>query len=681
MNKNTLELLRDDSYLEPYEGRIRERIHRYKSALARLSGSGGGAAARSGSSAPDTAPLVDFAAGHLYYGMHRLDSGWVFREWAPFASEIFLIGDFSGWIPDERWRLARISSHGDWELKIPEEELSHGTLYRLLVRWPGGEGERIPAWTRRVIQDPETAVFSAQIWHPSHEYPWKQNSLKKRNVPPLVYEVHVGMSGEDPRVSTFEEFRKEVLPRIVRAGYNTIQFMALMEHPYYGSFGYQVSSFFALSSRFGTPEEFKALVDECHARGIAVIMDLVHSHAVKNEVEGISRQDGSEYQYFHQGGRGMHPAWDSRCFDYGKDEVLHFLLSNCAFWMHEYRLDGFRFDGVTSMLYRDHGLGVAFDHYDKYFSGNVDEDAFLYLALANSLIHRINPEAVSIAEDMSGMPGLARAPEQGGCGFDYRLTLGIPDYWIKLLKERPDEHWDVREIWGTLNNRRFSEKHISYSESHDQALVGDKTLIFRLMDAEMYSHMSLSNPSLRVDRGMAIIKIINLLSFSLGGDGYMCFMGNEFGHPEWIDFPREGNQWSYHYARRQWSLLDHPELRYRCLAEFDRSMLSVCSDSLKDPFPALLTGHGEDQVLCYRRSDLIYAVNLNPSKSFTDYGIPVAPGTYRLVLNSDSGVYNGFSRVPDELELKTAGQKSGDNAFLPLYLPSRTALVFRRTGE
>jgi len=558
--------------------------------------------------------------------------------------------------------------------------LSHGNYYRLHICWPGGSGDRIPAYCRRAVQDPESYIFSAQVWNPEKEYSWKiprsESKDKSSGKPLIIYEAHIGMASEEGGMGTFEEFRLNVLPRIIDGGFNTVQFMALMEHPYYGSFGYQVSSFFALSSRYGTPEEFKALVDQCHESGIKVIMDLVHSHAVKNVVEGISRQDGSPYLYFHDGPRGDHPAWDSRCFNYGSPDVQNFLLSNCAFWMEEYHLDGFRFDGVTSMLYLNHGLGASFDHYDKYFGSNVDEDGILYLTMANHLIHTLQSDAITIAEDMSGLPGIARAPEEGGCGFDYRLAMGIPDYWIKLLKHVKDEEWAPGRIWETLNNRRYTEKHIAYSESHDQALVGDKTIIFRLIDAAMYTDMSADCDSLAVSRGIGIYKLINLLTFSLGGDGFMNFMGNEFGHPEWIDFPREGNGWSYHYARRQWSLADNPELKYGKIRNFTSDLVKICTTSLEAQYSDLILINENDKVLFYHRGDLYYLINLNPHQSFTDYGIPVPEGRYELVMNTDSKRFDGFGRVKDNMILSSESGSDGVSRILP-YLPTRTGLVFR----
>ncbi|MDX9799825.1 MAG: alpha-amylase family glycosyl hydrolase [Spirochaetia bacterium] len=658
-----LKIFETDEYLKPWSGIIEKRYKKFLAVKKRITGG---------------RLLTDYACGHLYYGVHKTDEGWVVREWAPNASEIYLISELSEWKKKASYRFHRIEGTDDWELACGSSMLNHGLLYKLQVIWPGGSGERIPAYAQRVVQDDETKIFSAQIWDPPEKYEWK-HSFTSSGEAPLVYEAHVGMAQEEGKTGTFAEFEKNVLPIIKDSGYNTVQFMALMEHPYYGSFGYQVSNFFALSSRFGTPEGFKSLVDSCHEAGLRVIMDIVHSHAVKNENEGLSLFDGTDYQYFHSGPRGTHPAWDTRLFDYGKEKVLHFLLSNCAYWLSEYNMDGFRFDGVTSMLYADHGLGKSYTSYDDYFSGNSDEDAIIYISLANSLVHEMKPEAITVSEDMSGYPGMAFSTEEGGLGFDYRLAMGIPDFWIKIIKEKPDEQWSAGEIWHQLSNRRKAEKSIAYCESHDQALVGDKTIAFRLMDSLMYTSMGVQDQNVIVDRGIALHKIIRLLTFSIGGEGYLNFMGNEFGHPEWIDFPREGNNWSYHYARRQWSLVNDKNLRYHYLAAFDRALLKSCGKVLSDRHAENVRIDDAGQVLSYKRGNLLFAVNLSPAVSHTDYILNADAESYDLVLNSDSPAFNGFGRVPDMLRLHSF--KEGGRSFITPYLPARCALVFRAAEE
>jgi 1,4-alpha-glucan branching enzyme len=458
--------------------------------------------------------------------------------------------------------------------------------------------------------------------------------------------------------------------------------MAIQEHPYYGSFGYHVSSFFAASSRFGTPDELKELIDTAHFMGISVIMDIVHSHAVKNEMEGLGRFDGTYNQYFHAGERREHPAWDSLCFDYGKNEVLHFLLSNCKFWLEEYKFDGFRFDGVTSMLYYSHGLGEGFSNYGDYFNANQDGDAICYLTLANRVIHQVNPHAITIAEEVSGMPGLAATTEAGGYGFDYRMAMNIPDYWIKIIKEKKDQEWSPSGIWWEVTNRRSDEKTISYAESHDQALVGDKTIIFRLIDSEMYWHMSVDNQNMTVDRGIALHKMIRLITASTINGGYLNFMGNEFGHPEWIDFPRQDNGWSYKYARRQWDLIDNTHLKYKYLGNFDKAMTALIGN-IKD-FQAStiykVWDNDGDQVLSYRRADLLFVYNFNPISSFTGYGLLVPSGKYKIVLNTDASIFGGFDSIDNSIEYTTLEDplyKSENKGWLKLYIPARTAIVLK----
>ena len=601
----------------------------------------------------------------------------MFREWAPNATAIYLLGEFNDWRKHPDYVLTKVGD-GNWEIKLPLGALVHEMLYRLLVEWNGGSGERLPSHVRRVIQDEYTKIYSAQVWDPLNPYQMRHERPKRTDYP-LIYEAHIGMSTEHRRVSTFTEFRLFVLPRIVDLGYNTIQLMAVQEHPYYGSFGYQVANFFAVSSRFGTPDELKALIDAAHSMGIRVIMDIVHSHAVNNEEEGLSRFDGSYDQYFYLGERGYHPLWGSRCFDYGKHEVLNFLLSNCKYWLEEFRFDGYRFDGITSMLYWDHGINKDFTEYSLYYDGNQDESAITYLALANRVIHQVDPEAITIAEDMSGMPGVASPLEYGGMGFDYRMNMGTPDYWIKLLKEKRDEEWHVGDLFYELTNKREEEHTISYAESHDQALVGDKTIFFRLVDKAIYSSMGVFDKNVIIDRGMSLHKMIRLVTIGTAADGYLNFMGNEWGHPEWIDFPREGNGWSYDHARRLWSLVDDENLRFRFLNMFDKAMIQMVNDTGVFHWrPEPLVRDNERQVLIFTRGDYLFVFNFNPEKSFPDYVFDAPSGKYTMVLNTDNKNFDGVGRIDEEVEHFTRYVSPGRGQ-LSLYVPARTGFVLRRS--
>lgn len=656
-------LYRNDPMLLPYASEIDRRARECRRKEKALLAEAG----------VDT--LADFANAYLFFGFHRTQDGWVYREWAPAADEMYLTGDFNGWNTTSH-PMTR-EANGVFTIELQgHDALRAGQRVQAVVVHDGQLLRRIPLYATRVTQDAQTFLWCAELEDNSVAFPWTDDSFipdKKL----LIYECHIGMATEQPTVGTYRQFREDILPRIHKLGYTAIQIMAIMEHPYYGSFGYQVSNFFAASSRFGTSDELRELINEAHRLGIAVLLDVVHSHAVKNTAEGLNEFDGTQTQFFHKGARGDHPAWGTKLFDYGKDEVLHFLLSNLKFWMHRFHFDGFRFDGVTSMLYRDHGLGRSFLSYADYFTLNTDGDALLYLQLANRLIHQVNPRAITVAEDMSGMPGMCRSTAEGGLGFDYRLSMGVPDFWIKLLKEQKDEDWDVWSIWHELTNRRADEKNVGYCESHDQALVGDKTLLFRLCDAEMYTKMNKGSQSAVIDRGVALHKMIRLLTATLAGEGYLNFMGNEFGHPEWIDFPREGNGWSYQYCRRQWSLADSPFLRYGQLNEFDREMIALLKKQNLLPKSAhALWLDKAKHILCYAKGNTIFAFNFHPSKSFTDYFLPgLSAGRYRVLLSTDDERFGGMNRADTTYRYNTYRTSDGKEGFR-CYLPSRSAIVF-----
>ncbi|GGK82339.1 alpha amylase C-terminal domain-containing protein [Rufibacter glacialis] len=665
----TLPLVQSDSWLAPYAPQLLKRLDRLENTRQAIN--------------HEHASLDAYAAWHRQMGLHYEpeNQGWRYREWAPAAQALSLIGDFNFW--DRAAHPLQKKENGIWEVFLPQDQVQvlHGHRFKVHVVGATGEGrDRVSPFAFRAVQDQETYDFSGQYWAPEESFSWTDEEFDATQLTqPLIYECHVGMAQEKHGVGTYREFADQILPRIAETGYNCLQLMALMEHPYYGSFGYHVSSFFAPTSRFGTPEDLKYLVNQAHRLGIAVIMDLIHAHAVKNVAEGLADFDGSGGQYFHQGPRGHHPGWDSKLFNYGVPEVRRFLLSNVRYWLEEFHLDGFRYDGVTSMLYHHHGEGVAFGHYDRYFDKSVDEDAILYLQLASDLAHSFTPGSLLIAEDMSGMPGLCRPIADGGIGFDYRLGMGIPDYWIKTLKHKRDEDWNLDEIWYELTNRREGEKTVAYAESHDQSLVGDKTIAFWLMDKEMYFHMRTVDQHPVIDRGMALHKMIRLITLSLGGEAFLTFMGNEFGHPEWVDFPRLGNNWSYQYARRQWSLVDNGELRYRQLWQFERDMLGLAQDNtLLEQGPAQkLHQDNTNNVLIFQRAGLVFLFNFHPKNSVPDYRFPVLEaGSYSLVLSSDTPETGGHDRVDTSIRYFTQPTKYGPR--LSIYLPNRTALVLRR---
>jgi len=665
------DILKIDPYLKPFQSDLKLRAERYTTCKKKLLGRG--------------QSFDSFANGDLFYGFHLTKDGWIYREWAPEADELYLIGDFNYW--DPKAHPLQKKENGNWEIFLPGvQALKHMSFVKVRVVAKNVSRDRIPLYIKRTVQDSITHDFRGQIWQPDCAFNWQDNEFHVDKSKTLfIYEAHVGMAQEKESMGTFKEFTELMLPRIKADGYNVIQLMAIMQHPYYASFGYQVSNFFAVSSWFGTPDELKELINTAHSMGIAVLLDLVHSHSIKNIAEGINEFDGTDYQFFHTGIRGTHPAWDTKLFNYGKPEVLHFLLSNIKFWLEEYHFDGYRFDGVSSMLYHHQGLGVAFTDYSKYFSMDTDIEAITYLQFANDLIRQVNPEAITIAEDMSGMPGMCLPVDFGGIGFDYRLSMGVPDLWVKILKELPDEKWSMRNLWQELTSRRPQEKNIGYSESHDQALVGDKTLMFRLADKEMYSHMSKNDDNLIISRAIELSKLIKFITITLGGEGYLNFMGNEFGHPDWIDFPREGNNWSYRHARRQWSLVDNKELKYEYLLNFDREMIILLKEHnvLNSCDLQNLWIDEEQNLLAFKKGGLIFLFNFNPCKSFLAYELPTEEkGEYKIVFNSDSEEFGGQSRISTDYVYHTKALEHKENKIgVEIYSPSRTVLVLKKVLE
>lgn len=659
-SQKRFKILDIDVYLQPFESDIKKRMKHYEDVKAKL--------------LTNYKDFSSFANAHLYYGFHQTNDGWFYREWAPNADSLSLIGDFNNWNRKSH-PLKKIDS-SNWEIFIPNKDsLPHKSEVKVQVIASGKTFDRIPLYIKRVIQK-DFGGFNGQVWQPEIPFIWTDNEFDLKSITsPLIYECHIGMATENESIGTYSEFTENILPKIKKSGYNTIQLMAIMEHPYYASFGYQVSNFYAISSRFGTPEDLKNLINTAHSMGIAVLLDLVHSHAVKNTLEGINEFDGSEHQFFHSGPKGNHPAWGTKLFNYGKPEVIHFLLSNIKFWLDEYHFDGFRFDGVTSMLYHNHGLGVSFDSYKKYFSMNTDIEAITYLQFANELIKEIKPSSISIAEDMSGMPGMCIPIKDGGIGFDYRLAMGVPDFWIKTISNLSDENWDLGKMWYELTTRRPGEKNIGYCESHDQALVGDKTIIFWLADKEMYWNMEINSNNHIINRAISLIKLIKLITFSLAGEGYLNFMGNEFGHPEWIDFPREGNNWSYKYARRQWSLSENDTLKYKQLLNFDKAMLELTkySDVFIQNGYELIHMDNDKKLLVYSKGKYLFIFNFHPNLIQSVDISKFQNTNYKTVLSTDMIEFGGNTKKENLLDYNVYFSSAPPSSKLPI--ASRTAIV------
>ncbi len=651
MDDKQLKILEIDPFLKPFEKDLILRMDRYeKKKKEILKGT----------------TLKKFSSAYNYYGFHKVEGGYIYREWAPNAEKLFLMGDFNGWNRDNT-PMTKIDNE-NFEVFVPYD--LKGTYVKVRVVASVYDMERIPLYATYIGRD-DNYSMTARVFE--SEYEFVNEDFKRDNTAPIIYECHIGMAEEKEGYGSYDEFRTIVLPKVKDMGFNTIQIMGIMEHPYYGSFGYQVSNFFAPCSLFGTPDDLRHLIDDAHGMGIAVLLDIVHSHAVKNTIEGINMFDGSEGQFFI----GDHPAWDSKVFNYGKKGVLQFLLSNVRYYMEEFKFDGYRFDGVTSMLYTHYGLGTAFDCYDKYFSYATNIDAINYLQLATEVMQNVNKKSLKIAEDMSGMPGMCLPIKDGGIGFDYRLMMGTPDMWIKLIDDTRDENWSMNQIYYELSSRRPMEKAIGYAESHDQALVGDKTILFRLCDKEMYWHMNKDDDNFEVARGIGLYKLIYGVTMTLGGDGYLNFMGNEFGHPEWIDFPREGNGFSFKYARRQWSLADNPMLKYQWLRDFNREIISIIKEHKVHSKKDVQIYVDEDRkIISYRKGDLLFAMSFHHNYSATDLFLQLNERLdASLIFTTDESRFGGYDRVKTGETHYNVNRDGSDGVMV--YVPSRCFNVYK----
>ena len=633
--------------------------------------------------------LAHYADLHRRWGVHRQeDGGWLLHEYMPQAEKLWLTTDK---INFQRWAHHAFQPVGDgwWRLDLPPEALEHGTYMELRVMAPGVEGavRRVPACAQWVEQDKLTPTqWCARLWNPPQPYEW-QHARPEAPLPfPRIYEAHVGMAipalehrhgqwlPRHPKsVGSFRLFAEEVLPRIARAGYTAVQLMGVPEHPLYKSFGYQVSSYFAPTSRCGTPDDFRLLVDTAHGLGLRVILDIPHSHSCPNTEQGMARYDGSPYLFAAKDNQ-----WGTASFDYGQKMTRRLLLSNCHYWMEEYRVDGFRFDAVGNMIYVDHGFGDDFSHVGRCFhtengEPRGDEDGILYLALANTLIHELSAPALSIAEEFSGMPGMTSPPEHGGLGFDYRFAMGVPDYWAKFIKGQ-EEGLELGQLWHEMTNHRPYERTINYVECHDQSINGKDAMIWRLMGDEMYTGMALPQQSWNISRGLALYKLMRLITLSTAHCGYLSFMGAEFGHPEWLD--------DEEHAHRQWHLADAPDLKYHQLAAFDRHTLHLLAerhlaDMAHSPLLRLL--HEEHRLLVFERGTLLLAFNFHELHSQTALDVWVTPGKYVEADSSDAPAYGGHGNAHNPgLEHFSDPDSGVHEQRITLYVPPLTALVLVR---
>ncbi|KAK7287576.1 hypothetical protein RIF29_00857 [Crotalaria pallida] len=576
------------------------------------------------------------------------------------------------WIETRKGRKAWLKKY------IPA--IPHGSKYRVYFNTPNGPLERVPAWATYVQPAVDGTQAYAIHWEPppEHVYKWKNTSPK---VPKSlrIYEAHVGISGSEPKISSFNEFTDKVLPHIMETGYNAIQLIGVVEHKDYFTVGYRVTNFYAVSSRYGTPDDFKRLVDEAHGLGLLVFLEIVHSYAAADENVGLSMFDGSNDCYFHSGKRGQHKFWGTRMFKYGDPDVLHFLLSNLNWWIVEYQVDGFQFHSLSSMIYTHNGFASFTGDLEEYCNQYVDKDALLYLILANEILHALYPNIITIAEDATFYPGLCEPTSQGGLGFDYYVNLSVSEMWSTFLESVPDNEWSMTKIVNTLvSDRAYADKMLMYAENHNQSISGRRSFA-EILFGEIDEHSHHYKESLV--RGSSLHKMIRLITLTIGGRAYLNFMGNEFGHPKRVEFPTSSNNFSYSLANRQWDLLAKEGLN-RDLFSFDKDMMKLDENArvLSRRFPYLHHVNDSSMVISYIRGPLLFIFNFHPTDSYDNYSIGVEEaGEYQVILNTDEIKYGGQGCLKeDQYFQKTVSKRvDGLRNSLEVPLPSRTAQVYK----
>lgn len=671
----------EDPELAPYRDFFLQRCSRFEQEKTRIEKNFGS--------------LKAYSDIYTHFGPHLIKGKdgnfWRWREYMPHATEIWLTTSKLNFKRNAQYRFTN-KGNGEFELTLPQEALPHGEYVELRVQGPmppqksdGSIPElpvpmrRVPAFAQWVEQDPHVPEqWCARIWAPENPYQFKHHRRGLLQFP-RIYEAHVGMAqsslqhfGES--VGTYDYFRRFVLPRIREDGYTAVQLMGILEHPLYKSFGYQVSSYYAPSSRYGNPDQFKELVDAAHGLGLAVILDITHGHACANTEQGLACYDGSNYFF-----SAKYNQWGTPSFDYGNEMARRFLLSNCRYWMEEFRIDGFRFDAVGNMLYIDHGVNDSFSHVGRCFygkDGQPREDVYgeLYLCLANDLIHNMDEHAITIAEEFSGMPGLTCSPAEGGLGFDYRFAMGIPDFWAKAI-ENPK---DMGSMWYEMTNHRPYDRTISYVECHDQCINGDDAMIWRLLGDSMYRYMGASSETWNISRGLAFYRLMRLLTLTAADAGYLNFMGNEFGHPEWLD--------AEEHAHRQWHLADQPDLKYASLAAWDKAQLNILVGQHLDDFlqqPMFRFIHEDMRLLAFERGHLLFVFNFHETEPRENLLFAVTPGKYIEILSSDQKKFGGHGNLEitePPLEHFTTPLPHRPEGDINLYIPPMVALVLLRTN-
>ncbi len=557
---------------------------------------------------------------HERFGAHVVDGGTRFAVWAPAARAVHVIGDFNDWKPGAA-TMAKIGDTGVWEVVVPG--VGHGALYKYEIEAADGKHLfKADPFAQRHEVAPNTA---SMVW--DRTYTWgdaawmsKRQGTLGNDAPVAIYEVHLGSwRRSDGQLPTYASITPQLVDYVTRLGFTHVELLPLSEHPFYGSWGYETTGYFAATSRYGEPEELMALIDALHQAGVGVVIDWVPAH-FPNDAHGLVAFDGTPLYEYADPRRGFHPEWNTMIFDYGRPEVQSFLLSSAMAWLDRFHVDGLRVDGVATMLYRDYGRqGGEWVANDR--GGNENDEAVELLRRLNTAIHREHSDVVTMAEESTAWPKVSGAVDDGGLGFDYKWDMGwMHDTLAYLARDPIHRKYHHNEL--TMRGMYAFAERFVLPLSHDEVVYGKRSLVNKF-------------PGDRWQQ-LASLRLLYAYMYSQPGKK-LLFMGSELA---------ADSEWN-HDAGLDWKLEDEPSHRQIQLLVGELNRLYRTEPTLHDRdcdpagFQWLIVDDSERSILVYERISatgerLIAAHNFTPVPR-PNVRIGVATGGWwDEILNTDA---------------------------------------------
>ena len=603
------------------------------------------------------------------FGSHTLQvqgkRGVYFAVWAPFAKEVSVIGNFNNWHSETHKLYPRWDESGIWEGFIPG--LNWGNLYKYAIRSNTGvlleKGDPFAlSWEQNV----QASSVISTTWYEWNDKKWMSNRRKKNTLdsPLSVYEMHLGswMRGvDDPnRFFSYREIAERLVPYLKEMHFTHVEFMPVMEYPYDPSWGYQVTGFFAATSRFGSPQDLMFLIDELHKNEIGVILDWVPSH-FPGDANGLHFFDGT-YLYEHEDPRkGFHPDWKSHIFNYGRPEVKSFLISNAMFWLDRYHADGLRVDAVTSMLFLDYSRNEG-EWEPNIEGGNINLEAKQFLQEFNTAVYKEFPDIMTIAEESSDFPMLTKPVHDGGIGFGMKWMMGWMHDTLKYFKENPiNRKYHHNKL--TFASMYMYNENYMMPLSHDEVVHGKSSLVYKMPGDEWQK--------------FANLRALYTYMYTHPG-AKLLFMGNEFA---------QTGEWNYTQSL-DWHLLQYPVHKGMQNYVKDLNAIYTTETSLyqnqfkPEGFEWVEANDHDNSIFIYLRKgkdecDVTMTV-LNLTPRVFDYKIGVNEGTsWEVILNSDDEKYGGSGVKAEVVDEEDDEWMYRPNAIV-LTLPPLAGMVLKQ---